>query len=106
MTLDMVNRNILTQQHLPEGEIVDYIVTSHLPKITSKATFLTKYTFVDTIPKGLTYNRDLSIYFYDNEADAKANKTDAAVAHWDVNSKTSEAATMQHLRRLLSVQFR
>ena len=70
-----------------EGEIVDYIVTSHIPKITSKATFLTKYTFVDTIAKGLTYNRDLSIYFYDNEADAKANNTDAAVAHWDVDSE-------------------
>lgn len=70
-----------------EGEIVDYIVTSHMPKITSKATFLTKYTFVDTIAKGLTYNRDLSIYFYDNEADAKANNTDAAVAHWDVDSE-------------------
>ena len=70
-----------------EGEVVDYIVTSHMPKITSKATFLTKYTFVDTIAKGLTYNRDLSIYFYDNEADAKANNTGAAVSHWDVDSK-------------------
>lgn len=70
-----------------EGEVVDYIVTSHMPKITSKATFLTKYTFVDTIAKGLTYNRDLSIYFYDNEADAKANNTDAAVSHWDVDSE-------------------
>lgn len=70
-----------------EGEVVDYIVTSHMPKITSKATFLTKYTFVDTIAKGLTYNRDLSIYFYDNEADAKANNTGAAVSHWDVDSE-------------------
>lgn len=70
-----------------EGEIVDYIIKSHMPKITSKATFLTKYTFVDTIAKGLTYNRDLSIYFYDNEADAKANNTGAAVAHWDANSE-------------------
>ncbi|MFR0898095.1 MAG: SpaH/EbpB family LPXTG-anchored major pilin [Anaerobutyricum sp.] len=70
-----------------EGEVVDYIVTSHMPKITSKATFLTKYTFVDTIAKGLTYNHDLSIYFYDNEADAKANNTGAAVSHWDVDSE-------------------
>ena len=52
-----------------EGERVDYTITSHLPKITSSATYLTKYTFVDTIAKGLTYNRDLSIYFYDNEDD-------------------------------------
>lgn len=69
-----------------EGEVVDYTITSHLPKITSSATYLTKYTFVDTIAKGLTYNRDLSIYFYDNEDDAVANNVDKAVAHWDTTS--------------------
>ena len=69
-----------------EGEKVDYTITSHLPRMTSSATYLTKYTFVDTIAKGLTYNRDISIYFYDNEGDAVANNVDNAVAHWDTTS--------------------
>lgn len=68
-----------------EGENDDYILVSHLPKITSSATHLTEYTFVDVIGKGLTYNRDLSIYFYDNEADARANNTEKAVDHWTGN---------------------
>ena len=65
-----------------EGENLDYILVSHLPKITSEATHLTEYTFVDTIAKGLTYNRDLSIYFYNNENDARANNVNNAVEHW------------------------
>lgn len=49
---------------------MDYIFVSHLPKITSEATYLTQYTFVDKLDKGLTYNKDAAVYFYNNEADA------------------------------------
>lgn len=65
-----------------EGDVMDYLFVSHLPKITSEATYLTVYTFVDKMDKGLTYNKDAAIYFYDNEADARANNTAKAVKTW------------------------
>lgn len=65
-----------------EGDVMDYIFVSHLPKITSKATYLTQYTFVDQLDKGLSYNRDAAIYFYDNREDAEANNTDNAIVTW------------------------
>lgn len=65
-----------------EGDVVDYIFVSHLPKITSEATYLTQYSFVDKMDKGLTYNKDAAIYFYNNEADAKANNTAKAIKTW------------------------
>lgn len=69
-----------------EGDTIDYILVSHLPKITSKATYLTKYTFMDKISKGLVYNRDAAIYFYDNEKDARANNVENAVVTWTKDS--------------------
>ncbi len=65
-----------------EGDRMDYIFVSHLPKITTEATWLTEYTFVDRMEKGITYNRDAAVYFYDNEADARANNTQKAVKSW------------------------
>lgn len=65
-----------------EGDVMDYIFVSHLPKITSESTYLTEYRFVDKLDKGLTYNQDAAIYFYNNEADAKANNTGKAVKTW------------------------
>ena len=40
-----------------EGDILEYQIISTLPVVTSDATALTTYTFVDTLSKGLTYNR-------------------------------------------------
>lgn len=65
-----------------EGDLVDYIFVSRLPKITSEATYLTEYTFTDKMDKGLTYQRDAAVYFYSNEADARANNTANAVKTW------------------------
>lgn len=65
-----------------EGDVMDYIFVSRLPKITSESTYLTQYTFVDKMDKGLTYNKDAAIYFYDNEADARANNMEKAVKTW------------------------
>lgn len=65
-----------------EGDVMDYIFVSHLPKITSEATYLTQYTFVDQLDKGLSYNRDAAIYFYDNRDDAMANNTENAIVTW------------------------
>lgn len=73
-----------------EGDVMDYIFVSHLPKITSEATYLTQYTFVDKMDKGLTYNKDAAIYFYNNEADARANNTANAIKTWAHGSSAFE----------------
>ena len=47
------------------GDVVDYQIISTLPTITSKATSLTTYTFVDTLREGIRYNRsDVIIEFF------------------------------------------
>lgn len=63
-----------------QGDKVDYIFISRLPRISSSATYLTKYDFIDKMVKGLDYNKDEVIYFYNKLEDAQANKKDAAVA--------------------------
>lgn len=73
-----------------EGDVVDYIFVSHLPKITSESTYLTQYSFVDKMDKGLTYNKDAAVYFYNNEADARANNTANAIKTWAHGSVTFE----------------
>lgn len=66
-----------------DGDIIDYQLISTLPSITSESTYLTCYTFVDTLSKGITYNRnDVVLEFFTdsgcndkiatwNEADGK-----------------------------------
>ena len=68
-----------------EGDILDYIVVSKLPTITSDATFLTQYTFVDSLSAGLTYNKDARIAIYNNEADANLNNLANAVMAMDLD---------------------
>lgn len=68
------------------GDVLDYILVSKLPHISSKATFLSEYTFKDILSEGITYNNDVKIAFYDNAADANANNTANAVLTWDLNS--------------------
>lgn len=66
-----------------EGDVMDYILVSHLPQITSEATYLTKYVFVDKLDIGLGYNQDTTIRFYSTEADARENKKEKAIQIWD-----------------------
>ena len=48
-----------------DGDVVEYQVTSTLPTITSPATALTTYTFVDNLSKGIQYNKnDVQIEFF------------------------------------------
>lgn len=63
------------------GDVVDYQIISKLPTITSKATSLTTYTFVDTLREGIRYNRsDVVIEFFRD-----AGCTDQITA-WDEDS--------------------
>ena len=63
------------------GDVVDYQIISTLPTITSKASSLSEYTYVDTLSKGIRYNKnDVVIEFFKD-----AGCTDK-VATWAENS--------------------
>ena len=63
------------------GDVVDYQIISTLPTITSKASSLSEYTYVDTMSKGIRYNKqDVVIEFFKD-----AGCTDK-IATWAVNS--------------------
>ena len=51
------------------GDTVEYQIISTLPTITSKASALTAYTYVDTMSKGIRYNKnDVVIEFFRDAA--------------------------------------
>ena len=51
------------------GDTVDYQIISTLPTITSKASALSEYTYVDTMSKGIKYNKqDVVIEFFRDSA--------------------------------------
>ena len=63
------------------GDTVDYQIISTLPTITSKASALSEYTYVDTMSKGIKYNKNnVTIEFFKD-----AGCTDK-IATWDENS--------------------
>ena len=63
------------------GDVVDYQIISTLPTITSQASFLSQYTFVDQLSKGIAYNKnDVKIEFFKDAACTEP------VAAWDESS--------------------
>jgi len=51
------------------GDVIDYQIISTLPSITSKSTYLTCYTFIDTLSSGLSYNKnDVVLEFFTDDA--------------------------------------
>ena len=63
------------------GDVVDYQIISTLPTITSKASALSEYTYVDTMSKGIRYNKnDVVIEFFKD-----AGCTDK-ITTWDESS--------------------
>ena len=63
------------------GDTVDYQIISTLPTITSKASSLSEYTYVDTLSKGIRYNKnDVVIEFF---KDAGCTEK---IATWDETS--------------------
>ena len=63
------------------GDVVDYQIISTLPTITSKASSLSEYTYVDTLSEGIKYNKnDVVIEFFRDSA-----CTDK-ITTWDENS--------------------
>ena len=63
------------------GDVVDYQILSTLPTITSKASSLSEYTYVDILSKGIKYNKnDVVIEFFKD-----AGCTDK-ITTWDESS--------------------
>ena len=51
------------------GDVVDYQIISTLPTITSKASSFSEYSYVDTLSKGIKYNKnDVVIEFFRDSA--------------------------------------
>ena len=68
-----------------DGDVIDYQIISHLPVITSKASYLTTYTFVDTLCKGVTYNKnDVKLEWF-KDADCTQKITE-----WTQNDPTAK----------------
>ena len=78
-----------------KAEKLDYQFISKLPHITSSTTYLTTYTFDDTMAKGMTYSKNAVIAIYENRDAADStnvNNVDksGAIAVWkssDTNPK-------------------
>lgn len=50
------------------GDVIDYQIVSTLPSITSAASYLTDYTFIDTLSKGITYSKgDVLLEFFKDD---------------------------------------
>ena len=63
------------------GDTVDYQIISTLPTITSKASALSEYTYVDTLSRGIRYNKnDVVIEFF------KDAGCTGKIVTWAVNS--------------------
>ena len=51
------------------GDTIDYQIVSTLPSITSEATYLSCYTFIDTLSAGLTYTKgDVTLEIFSDTA--------------------------------------
>ena len=55
------------------GDMIDYQVISTLPTITSESTYLSCYTFIDTLSSGLTYNKGDVVLEFFTDADCTAS---------------------------------
>ncbi len=97
-----------------EGDILDYILVSKLPHITSKSTYLTKYTFADTLSKGISYNAEsVQIAFYTSDPetwanDVKAHEPGSEVGNVktydaDVNGEDAKSASVNDLSKAAAI---
>ena len=69
------------------GDLMEYQITSTLPKITSNAVHLTQYDFVDVI-KGLSYKQDYPVkvdIYEDAQMTKKVTSWDLASGKFEVN---------------------
>ena len=84
-----------------DGDVVEYQIFSTLPTITSSATALTAYTFVDNLSAGIQYNKnDVEIAFFRDAActDQVAVWTEQdgkfSVSYTDYSSESGSSMTI------------
>lgn len=84
-----------------DGDVVEYQILSTLPTITSSATALTTYTFVDNLSAGIQYNKnDVEIAFFRDAActDQVAVWTEQdgkfSVSYTDYSSESGSSMTI------------
>ena len=64
-----------------DGDMIDYQIISTLPSITSAASYLTDYSFIDSLSRGLSYNKgDVLLEFFKDEACTER------ITSWDESS--------------------
>ena len=75
------------------GDVIDYVITSTLPSITSAGTYLKEYSFIDTLSKGISYRKgDVVLEFYTDAACTKrVAKWTEADGKFTVNYSTTDA---------------
>ena len=75
------------------GDVIDYVITSTLPSITSSSTYLKEYSFIDTLSKGISYLKgDVVLEFYTDSACTKrVAKWTEADGKFTVNYSTTDA---------------
>ena len=75
------------------GDVIDYVITSTLPSITSASTYLKEYSFIDTLSKGISYLKgDVVLEFYTDAACTKrVAKWTEADGKFTVNYSTTDA---------------
>lgn len=83
------------------GDTIDYQIVSTLPSITSKATYLSCYTFIDALSAGLTYTKgDVVLGIFSDTACKNAvttwKETDGyfTVSYNDADGKTAMTVEM------------
>lgn len=76
-----------------DGDIIDYLITSTLPSITSESTYLSEFTFIDTLSKGISYlKNDVVLEFYTDAACTKlVTKWTEADGKFTVSYSTTDA---------------
>ncbi len=88
-----------------DNDLVNYRILSTLPSVHSAATYLTQYTFVDTLSKGLDYNEgDVKISWYRDYADALADYSAATENSEAVNGGNADA-TWEYGSEFFSVSY-
>ena len=75
-----------------DGDKVEYQIISKLPAITSEATALTEYTFVDTLSKGIEYNGNSAV---SDRLKGKFNANDVKIEWFRDAACTDKITTWQ-----------
>jgi len=77
------------------GDVVEYQIISTLPTITSEASYLTEYSFKDTLAAGISYTiSDVVLEFYSDTACTEL------VSTWDANSGKFEVSYSDNSMRI------